>query len=93
MINKMVLFNNNLNNNSKTIVLRKKLNYPGVPKYLPSFSKEWKNIIYSYNKNNLKNIPVNCLNINKLIQSYFNLYFKSKYIGSTKVSKYIAPSK
>lgn len=72
----MKIFNNNLKNNSKTIVLRKKLGDEGKIKYLPSFSKEWKNIIYCYNKNNLKNIPVNNININKIIKSYFNLYFK-----------------
>ena len=79
------IFNNNLNNNSKTIALRKKIGDIGKTKYLPSFSKEWKNTIYSYNKNILKNIPANDVNINKIIQSYFNLYFKDhKYVGSKK---------
>ena len=33
----------------------------------------------------LKNIPNNDVNINKIIQSYFNLYFKDhKYVGSKK---------
>jgi hypothetical protein len=33
----------------------------------------------------LKNIPANDVNINKIIQSYFNLYFKDhKYVGSRK---------
>jgi hypothetical protein len=33
----------------------------------------------------LKNIPSNDVNINKIIQSYFNLYFKDhKYVGSRK---------
>jgi len=81
----MKVFNNNLKNNPKTIALRKKVGDIGRTKYLPSFSKEWKNIVYSYNKNNLKNIPVNDVKINKIIQSYFNLYFKDhKYVGSKK---------
>jgi hypothetical protein len=81
----MKIFNNNLNNNTKTIALRKKVGDIGKIKYLPSFSKEWKNTIYSYNKNMLKNIPSNDVNINKIIQSYFNLYFKDhKYVGSRK---------
>nr|NP_775396.1 putative ribosomal protein S3 [Akanthomyces muscarius]AAO14657.1 putative ribosomal protein S3 [Akanthomyces muscarius] len=46
-------------------------------KYLPSFSKEWKDTIYSYNKNIMKNIPSHHLNINKIIQSYFNLFFST----------------
>lgn len=81
----MKIFTNNLNNNSKTVALKNKVGDIGKIKYLPSFSKEWKNVVYSYNKNNLKNIPMNDLNINKIIQSYFNLYFKDhKYIGSKK---------
>nr|YP_009268507.1 ribosomal protein S3 [Beauveria malawiensis]AMD61734.1 ribosomal protein S3 [Beauveria malawiensis] len=47
-------------------------------KYLPSFSEEWKDTIYSYNKNTIKNIPSHHLNIHKIIQSYFNLYFSTK---------------
>jgi len=81
----MKIFNNNLNNNTKIVALRKKIGDIGKIKYLPSFSKEWKNTIYSYNKNMLKNIPSNDVNINKIIQSYFNLYFKDhKYVGSRK---------
>lgn len=74
----MKIFNNNLKNKPKTITLKWKETDIGKTKYLPSFSKEWKNIIYSYNKNNLKNIPINNENINKIIQSYFNLDFKSR---------------
>ena len=81
----MKIFNNNLNNNPKTIALRIKIADVGRKIYLPSFSKEWKNIIYSYNKNYLKNIPVNVVNINKIIESYFNLYFKNqKFVGYNK---------
>ena len=81
----MKIFNNNLKRNPKTIALRKKIGDIGKVKYLPSFSKEWKNIIYSYNKNMLKNIPVNDVNINKIIKSYFDLYFKDyKYTDSKK---------
>jgi hypothetical protein len=80
---KMEILKNNLRTNSKTILLRKKKGDVGFIKYLPSFSKEWKNTVYSFNKNTLKNIPVNDLNINKIIKGYFNLYFKdNKYTGS-----------
>lgn len=82
---KMKIYNNNLKRGgaAKTILLKKKIGDIGITKYLPSFSKEWKNTIYSYNKNTLKNIPVNDLNINKIIKGYFNLYFKDhKYTGS-----------
>lgn len=77
------IYINNLKKSSKTILLKRKLGDIGITKYLPSFTKEWKNTIYSYNKNTLKNIPVNDLNINKIIKGYFNLYFKDhKYTGS-----------
>ena len=46
-------------------------------KLLPSYSKEWKNTVFFYNKNLLKNIPSNNININKIIRSYFNLFLKS----------------
>ena len=49
------IFNSILKWNSKTISLKPKVGAIGNMKYLTSFSKEWKNIIYSYNKNNLKN--------------------------------------
>ena len=63
----MKIFDNNLRKNSKTILFNKKLGDVGIVKYLPSFAKEWKNTVYSFNKNTLKNIPVNDLNINKII--------------------------
>ena len=79
----MKIFNNNLKKNSKIIPFNNNTNDVGMTKYLPSFSKEWKNTVYSFNKNTLKNIPVNDLNINKIIKSYFDLYFKNrKYAGS-----------
>jgi hypothetical protein len=84
----MKIFKNNLKNLSKIVYLdasSKNLSNIGIMKYLPSFSKEWKNTIYSYNKNILKNIPVNTLDINKIIQSYFNLFIlDSKYLGNSK---------
>jgi len=36
----MKIFNNNLNNNTKIVALRKKIGDIGKIKYLPSFSKE-----------------------------------------------------
>lgn len=80
---RMKIFNNNIKNNCKTVLFNSNLQDIGVNKYLPSFSKEWKNTVYSFNKNTLKNIPVNDLNINKIIKGYFNLYFKdNKYTES-----------
>jgi ribosomal protein S3 len=75
------IFNNNLNKNPKNVLLKTKKGLVGKLKYLPSYSKEWRNIIYSFNRNNLKNIPANDVNVNKIIKNYFDLFFKKKFIG------------
>lgn len=89
----MKIINKNLNssniglskNNLKTVNFNPKLQDVHKVKYLPAFSKEWKNVIYSFNKNNLRNLGSNTLNVNKIIKGYFNLFFKnSKYLGKTK---------
>lgn len=66
-----------IKNNKIMIPLKKHLDNIGYTKYLPSFTKEWKNLIYSYNKNTIRNIPLVYFNINKIITSYFNLHFKN----------------
>ena len=58
------LFNTILNRNSKTSNLKPKQNLIGNMKYLPSFAKEWKNTIYSFNKNKLKDFPMLNINLN-----------------------------
>ncbi len=83
----MKIFNNNLrsgSSNSKTVILKERFNDTGRMRYFPSFSKEWTNTIYSFNKNTLKNIPANNININKIIQGYFNLYFKNNKFTDSK---------
>ena len=79
MDNKLKIFNNNISNKYKLIPFNKKLS-DYREKYEPAVSKEWKNTAYFYNQNNLKNIPSNDVNINKMIKSYFNLRFKNKFI-------------
>nr|NP_074911.1 ribosomal protein S3 [Podospora anserina]CAA32860.1 unnamed protein product [Podospora anserina] len=49
-------------------------------RYFPPVSREWKNSIYVFNKNNIKNMPIYDLNINLLIKSFFNLYFNPKFL-------------
>lgn len=78
----MKLFLNNIKNNSKKISLKNDLTTVGKVKVLPSFSKEWKSTVYSYNKNLIKNMANDNLNLDNIIKSYFNLYFKqdTKYL-------------
>ena len=73
------IIKNTLSLRLSTIKLKSRNDGIGNMKYFPSFSKEWRNTIYSFNKKNLFNLPINDLNINKLIQSYFNLFFKYKF--------------
>ena len=65
----------------------------GEMKYMPSFAKEWNNVIYSYNKYNMLNIPIDNVKVNRLINQYFLLSFKTnRFIGRKKrvVNKYRA---
>jgi hypothetical protein len=84
-MNNNKIFKHNLKNNSKIIKFKVKKDEVGYAKYLPSFSKEWINTIYSFDKNILSNIPTFTDNINKIIRSYFNLFFKNrKFSGMSK---------
>lgn len=85
MNNKLKIFNNNINNKYKLIPFNLKLS-DYREKYAAPVSKEWKNTVYFYDKNNLKNIPLNDINLNKMIQSYFNLHFKKKFIHTKNMS-------
>jgi hypothetical protein len=76
----ITIFNKSMNNNYKIIPFNVKVNNVGEIKYLPPASKEWKNSIYFFNSNYLKNLPVYDINLNKLIKSYFNLYFNNKFL-------------
>ena len=84
------IFNSNLNNKYKTIPFNIRSSDLGEVKYMPPVSKEWKNTIYSYYNKNTKNLPICNINANKIIKSYFDLYFKNnsfagyKYIGLKK---------
>ena len=79
MNNKLKIFKNNINNKYKLIPFNSKLT-DYRERYEAPVSKEWKNTAYFYDKNNLKNIPSNDINLNKIIKSYFNLHLKNKFI-------------
>ena len=79
--------------NYQTIFSKRKDVDHGAIKYLPSFSKEWKNTIYAYNKDTLKNIPVHMFNLNNNgslneIFKYIIIYI-IKYINIKYIKKYI----
>jgi hypothetical protein len=86
-VQSLSIFNKFIKNNSKLIPFNVKFNYTGKARYFPPYSKEWKNSIYVFNFNNLKNLPLYNININTLIKNYFNLYFNHKFINN----KFISP--
>lgn len=78
--NNLYIFDKYINNKYKLIPFNLRENNTGNVKYFPPVSKEWKNSIYAFNHNSLKNLPVYNININSLIKGYFNLYFNHKFI-------------
>ena len=75
-----------INKNSKLIPFNKNENFVGNIKYLPSNSKEWRNKVYYYNNNSIKNLPVYNLNINNLLKGYFSLYPNHRYFSKKYIS-------
>jgi Mitochondrial ribosomal protein (VAR1) len=75
-----------LNNNKNTLLLFKKKmsdnkliyletnNIINIIKHFSPANKEWKNSIYSYDKNIIKYLPIKDKILFNLIKSYFNLY-------------------
>lgn len=84
---KKLLINKKLPNQ---VNFHKKIADIGETKYLPSYSQEWKDTIYSYNQNTMKNIPSHHMNANKIIQSYFDLHFSIKNRNFLYRNKYIS---
>lgn len=74
------IFSKYIKNNNKIIPSKIKISDVGNTKYFPPVSREWKNSIYVFNPNNLKNFPVYDININSLIKNFFNLQFNYKFL-------------
>lgn len=78
--NFLSIFSKYIKNNAKLIPFNIKTCDIGITKYLPPVSKEWKNSIYVFNSNNIKNLPIYDVNINSLLKNYFNLHFNSEFL-------------
>jgi len=78
--NLIYLFSKYIKNNHKIIPSKVKISDVGNTRYFPPVSKEWKNSIYVFNPNILKNLPMYDININSLIKSFFNLQFNYKFL-------------
>ena len=74
------VFFKNLNNNSKLRPFNGIISDVGDIQYFPAWSKEWRNSVYHYNSNLVKNFPIYDINIAKLIKLYFNTYFNHQFL-------------
>ena len=70
----------NLKNNSKLRPFNRIIGDVGKIQYFPAWSKEWRNSVYHYNSNLIKNFPVYDINIYKIIKSYFNMFFNHQFL-------------
>lgn len=84
--NNLYIFSKYINNKYKLIPFNMRELYIGDIRYTPPVSKEWKNTIYAFNQNNIKDLPANDLNLNLLIKNYFNLYFNGIFLKNKKHS-------
>jgi hypothetical protein len=81
------IFSKYIKNNNKIIPLNVKISDVGSTRYFPAVSQEWKNSIYVFNQNNLKNFPVYDQDIYYLIKNFFNLEFNYKFLHKEYRSK------
>ncbi len=77
MKNYFKIFEKSLNNKFKILPTFIRRSDVGKFKYLPPFFKEWKNTVYYYNKYTIKNLPFINVLTNKLIKTYFNLFYNN----------------
>ena len=79
------IFTKKLRDNIKIIPLNKTTNTLGFMRYFPPATQEWFNNIYTYNNIYTKNITIADKNLNKLLKSYFNLYFTKKLLKNKRI--------
>lgn len=74
------IFKRNVKNNLKLRPFNDIISDVGDIQYFPAWSKEWRNSVYHYNSNLIKNFPIYDINIVKIIKSYFNIYFNNLFL-------------
>ena len=80
------IFIKNLNIKNKIVPFNLQENSVGDIKYFPADSKEWKNKIYFFNYNYMKNLFTYDLNLYKLIKTYFSMYLKKGLVSNRYLS-------
>lgn len=80
VLRRTTILKTNLKNNSKLRPFNRIIGDVGKMQYFPAWSKEWRNSVYHYNSNLIKNFPVYDINIYKIIKSYFNMFFNHQFL-------------
>lgn len=75
------IFKSKMNSNSKLRPFNKIISDVGDIQYFPAWSKEWRNSVYHFNSNLIKNFPAYDINIVKLIKAYFSIYFNHQFLN------------
>nr|ATI20190.1 ribosomal protein S3 [Juglanconis oblonga] len=75
------IFKQNVKNNLKLRPFNDIISDVGDIQYFPAWSKEWRNSVYHYNGNLIKNFPVYDINLVKIIKGYFNIYFNHIFLN------------
>lgn len=75
------IFKKNIKNNLKLRPFNDMTSDVGDIQYFPAWSKEWRNSVYHYNSNLIKNFPVYDINIVKIIKSCFYIYFNHQFLS------------
>lgn len=75
------IFKSNVKNNWKVRPFNETISNVGDIQYFPAWSKEWRNSVYHYNSNLIKNFPVYDINLVKIIKLYFNTYFNHQFLN------------
>nr|YP_009262169.1 hypothetical protein [Chrysoporthe cubensis]AMX22244.1 hypothetical protein [Chrysoporthe cubensis] len=74
------IFKQNVKNNLKLRPFNEIISDVGDIQYFPAWAKEWRNSVYHYNSNLIKNFPIYDINIVKIIKVYFDTYFNHKFL-------------
>ena len=82
---KPFIFTKKINDNYKTIYLKKITTILGATRYFPPATQEWFNSVYAYDNNYIKGITIADKNLIRLIKSYFNIYFSKKVLSSKRM--------
>ena len=60
-------------------------NDTGITRHYTPAAQEWFNSVYAFNKNLVKDLPVNDINLFNILKAYFNLQLKKNYLKTKRI--------